>query len=258
MSHFEEKYHHESQDKEKERREIERLCEGEPEAISILSGGIAKRDRGGENIRYTSGAYKDPDVAGLLSGGKARVIAAAEITHFYPQATVITNSKVYENAPSDARIMEQELERYGVPSTRILLQENSYSTFTELIELVKYVAENGWHHVAVVTNEFQIPRAQEFLRQIDTLRDPYGASEDPVFRAAIPAYHALKPKIVFVPAEAVLPLRDEHYQGVIDRAKASPEWEERVKREVSGLQKLQAGTYWKEAERKTKEPIRLE
>src|SRR5215469_6226799 len=125
-----------------ERQEIERLCGGTPDALSILSGSVVKRELRGGTARYSSGSYEELDVAGLLNGGKARVIAAAEIARFYPDVTIIANGNTYENAPPDARIIKEELGRYGASLDHVLLQEKSYSTFTELVELVKFVAEH--------------------------------------------------------------------------------------------------------------------
>jgi hypothetical protein len=109
----------------------------------------------------------------------------------------------------------------------------------------------------IVTNEFHVPRAQELLRHVDTLRDPYGVSMDPDFRAALPVFRERAPEIVFVSAEAVLLLRNPSYQRIVDRAKASPEWQKRAAKEAQGLKQLQEGTYWHGVEPKKKEPFRL-
>jgi len=240
-----------------ERRAIERLCGGTPDAVSILSGSVVKRDLRNGGARYSSGSYAELDVAGLLNGGKARAIAAAEIARFYPCVAIIANGHTYENAPSDARIMKEELGRFGASTDHVILQEKSYSTFTEFVELVKYVAEHKWRRIVIVTNEFHIPRAQELLRHIDSLRDPYGVSMDPDFRAALPAFRDRAPEIVFVSAEAVLLLRNPSYQRIVDRAKASPEWQKRAAKEAQGLKQLQQGTYWHGVEPKKKKPFRL-
>ena len=226
------------------RSEIERLCGGTPDVLSILSGSIVKRQLWNGRLRYSSGSYTELDVAGLVSGGKARVIAAAEIARFYPGVIILANGNTFENAPPDARVIKEELTRYGASHRRVLLQQMSYSTFTELVELVKLVAEHKWHRIAIITNSFQVPRAQELLKQIHILHDPYGASKDPDFRAGLPVFNELAPRIVFVAAEAVLPLRSRRYQKLIDKATGRPEWQERAARETQGLKQLQEGTYW--------------
>ena len=240
-----------------ERRAIERLCGGTPDAVSILSGSVVKRQLRHGGARYSSGSYAELDVAGLLNGGKARAIAAAEIARFYPDAAIIANGHTYENAPADARIMREELGRFGATTDHVILQEKSYSTFTEFVELVKYVAEHKWRRIVIITNEFHIPRAQELLRQIGNLRDPYGVSLDPDFRAALPVFRERAPEVRFVSAEAVLLLRNPSYQRIVDRAKASPEWQKRAAREAQGLKQLQEGTYWNGVELKKKQPFRL-
>src|SRR5215469_17381970 len=92
-----------------ERQEIEKLCGGEPDALSILSGSVVKRGLREGSARYSSGSYEELDVAGLLNGGKARVIAAVEIARFYPNMAIIANGNTYENCPRDAEIMQLEL-----------------------------------------------------------------------------------------------------------------------------------------------------
>jgi hypothetical protein len=247
----------ESERNQAERREIEKLCGGTPDALSILSGSVVKRGSREGSARYSSGSYEELDVAGLLNGGKARVIAAVEIARFYPNMAIIANGNTYENCPPDAEIMKQELKRYGAPPDHVLLQLRSYSTFTEFVELVKFAAEHKWRRIVIITNEFQIPRAQQLLRQIDTLQDPYGVSQDPDFRAALPAFRELAPVVGFVSAEAVLPLRNPCYQKIVDQAKASREWQKRAAKEAQGLKQLQEGTYWNGVEPKKKEPFRL-
>jgi len=247
----------ESEHDSPKRREIERLCGGTPDALSILSGSVVRRELRNRTARYSSGSYNELDVAGLLNGGKARVIAAAEIARFYPNLAIIANGNTYQNAPPDARIMKEELGRYGASLNHVLLQEKSYSTFTEFVQLVKFVADHKWRRIVIVTNEFQIPRAQELLRQIDTLQDPYGVSKDPDFRTALPVFRELAPEVVFVAAEALLPLRHSWYQKIVDRAKASPGWKKRAAKEGQGLKQLQDGTYWKDVEPKKKQPFRL-
>ena len=242
---------------EAKRRQIHKLCGATPDALSILSGSLAKRELRNGRTRYSSPSYQELDVAGLISGGKARVIAAAEIAPFYPDVPIIANGHTYENAPADAGIMKEELGRYGISANNVFLQKQSYSTFTELLELVKFVAEHGWRRVLIITNEFQIARAQEMLRQIETLQDPYGASQDPAFRAAVPTFRKLAPEVAFVAAEAVLPLRHRCYQKIVNRAKASPLWEERIAREAQGLKQLHQHTYWNGVTPKKKEPFRL-
>jgi uncharacterized SAM-binding protein YcdF (DUF218 family) len=239
-----------------ERLEIERLCGGTPDVLSILSGSVVKRELRHDNARYSSGSYGELDVAGLLNGGKARVIATAEIARFYPNVAIIANGNTYENAPSDAQVMKEELGRFGVSTDHVLLQEKSYSTFTEFVELVKFVVRHKWRRIVIITNEFHIPRAQELLRQLDTLQDPDGVSQDADFRAALPVFHELSSELVFVSADAILPLRNPRYERIVDQAKASPEWQERAEREVQGLKQLQEGTYWSRVEKK-KKPFRL-
>ena len=226
------------------RAEYERLCEGEPNAFYILSGGILL---GGteENPRYRSNVYSELDYHGYLGGGKARSIAAAEMAKYLPGAKVIANSWVSKDTDSDAKVMAREIEHMGIQKERIILQENSYSTFTEMIELLKIIEKNNWHHVAVVTNEFQIPRAKAMLERMDTLHDPNGAWQDPEFQKSLKKMKEKSVKIVFVSAEEVLPIRSKHYTRIVEEAKTSDAWKKRVEVEMRGVKQLEDELYWK-------------
>lgn len=117
----------------------EKIVGGKPDAIFILSGGIVQTDKG----RSKSTAYPEHDYLGFTGGGKARVVAAAELAQFFPDSKIIANS--YVTTPDDkvephARVYKEELLRLGVQEDRILIQENSFNTITEIIEMVKLAA----------------------------------------------------------------------------------------------------------------------
>ena len=70
-------------------------------------------------------------------------------------------------------------------------------------------------------------------------------------------FRELRPEVVFVSAEAVLPLRNPSYQKIVDQSKAGPEWQKRAAKEARGLKQLEEGTYWKGVKPRKKEPFRL-
>ncbi len=233
----------------KKREEIERLCEGTPEALYILSGITEKIDPKSGQKSYRPGSYADVDWKGFLSGSKARALAAVELAKYFPDTIIAVNSNTYNindsSAPTDATVMSEYIENKGVNPERIIRQDKSISTFTELIELIKYIHKHAWNHVVVVTNEFQIPRAKEMLKQIETLKDPASAWQDPVFRAAVEYLKATSPKITFVSAEDILPLRDARYAALIKEAKTTETWKRREAVEEKAVTQLRGGNYWK-------------
>lgn len=234
---------------EEKRAHLERLCEGPPEAIYLLSGVSEVQDVRSQEKKYKPGSYADVDWKGYMTGGKARALASIELAKYFPNATVAVNSNTFQTrnpeAPTDADVMAEYVERKGVQPERILKQDRSTTTFTELIELVKYIAEHEWQHVAVVAGETQKPRAEEMLRQIATLQDPEGAWQDPAFQAALEKVQQLGPKIVVVSSEDVLPLRDERYAEVIAQARETETWKVREKLDQGAVEDLRAGRYWR-------------
>lgn len=228
---------------------IERLCEGQPDALYLLSGisEITNPETGEKT--YKPGSYKDVDWKGYMTAGKGRALAIVELAKCFPDAVVAVNSNtfgVYDpNAPTDAGVMAEYIENKGVPPERIMRQDRSSTTFTELIELVKYIAQYRWKHAVVVAGETQKPRAEEMLRQIATLQDPAGAWEDPDFRAALEEIKLIDPKITFVSAEGVLSLRGRLYASVIAAARNTETWKIREALDMKALEDLKTGKYWK-------------
>ena len=68
-----------SEDKEKKTIYKELVGSQAPDAIFILSGGTVKRERG-----TTTAAYTDLQGEYGVLGGKARIIAAAELAEKFP------------------------------------------------------------------------------------------------------------------------------------------------------------------------------
>lgn len=228
---------------------IELLCGGKPDVLYLLSGVSEIIDPETGQKTYKPGSYKDVDWNGYMTGGKGRALAITELAKRFPDAKVAVNSNTFNihnpEAPTDAEVMAEYVERIGIPPEKIIKQDRSTTTFTELIELVKYIAEHQWGHAVVVAGETQKPRAEEMFRQIATLRDPAGAWEDPEFRAALEDIKVINPKITFVSAEDVLPFRDERYEKVIAEARNTETWQIREALDEKAVKDLETGKYWK-------------
>src|SRR3972149_6100479 len=118
---------------------IERLCEGQPDALYLLSGVSEITDPKTGEKSYKPGSYKDVDWNGYMTGGKGRALAIVELAKYFPDAAVAVNSNTFNvhdsEAPTDAEVMAEYVERKGVPPKKIMQQDRSTTTFTELIEL---------------------------------------------------------------------------------------------------------------------------
>ncbi len=244
MTNFEQPVSNSSSDLEKNKRDqLEKLCEGVPDAIYILNA-VTKTENG-----YKVGSYADADWKGFLSGGKPKALAGLELAEQFPDATVAVNSMTFkisdQEAPTDAQVMADYLEQQGLSSERVVMQTNSQNTFEELVELIKSIQKYGWQHVAVVATETQKPRTIEMLRQIETLVDPRGASKEPVFREALEYLKDHTPKITVVSSEDILPIRSSAYKAVIEKARETDLWKTRQALDEQALRQLREGTYWK-------------
>jgi hypothetical protein len=234
-------------DKEKF-EQYKKLCGGTPDAFYLLSRGIVEVE--GCPGEYKSGGYEDLDVHQLLSGGSAVSSAGATLHHYFPEVFIVANSKLPENIEpvSNARVFQKELIEQGVNPEKIILQENSYSTFTEIGELVKLIVNKSLKHVVVITNEFHIKRAKVLLDRIDLLKDLNGYWQEESFQTALKKFKESQPepKISFVSAEDILSLYNQDYTEMIEKLKKSKEWEKRVASEERGIADILKGTYWSE------------
>ncbi len=228
-------------DQEK-RQTYENLCGGTPDAIYILARVPV---RSGTVQRLKSGSYKDPDLfPPLISGGRARTVAGAELHKYFPDADIVTNSWLKDKSPvSIAWTMAQELTRSGVNEEKIELQENSYSTYTELVEMMKLAMDKGWKNIAVVLNEFQIERATEMLCHIARLRDPKGYWQDA--EKIISAFQASGTQVHFVSAEDVLIHTSPRHKKIVEEAKALPGWKQTLDIEREAARQVRDDEYWK-------------
>lgn len=250
-----ERVNHEHEREEK-RAQCERLCKGVPEAVFVLSGGIKQVSRGGEPV-FASNAYGDADPHGLLAGSKGRVMATVELADVFPDAQIVTNSMFPTDepeAPSHAAVMAEEMQRHGIASDRIVRQEESMSTLTELQALVRMIVERQWKQIAVVTNGYHIPRCEEILRQLLHPESVKLYTQSTSFSKALEQFHAseqwvlqtiaeTRPSIVFVSAEDVLPIRDDHYRALVARVTVTEAYQKRVAVETQAVLDLQQGLY---------------
>lgn len=212
----------------------------EPDAFFVLSGGIKLKSAEGGDQGYKSLSYADSDTdyAGLVTGGKARVFAAAKIAKYFPESIIVTTSRVEENAPSHAQVMADELAFRGVPKERIVLEEKSRSTITELIEIVKMTISRNWHEVAIITSDYHLPRVREMLERLEDL----SGDSDPDFTES---WHEFRDqvKVDFIAAEAILESTNEHYKRLLAKVRDSEAYKQRLEAEKKGLGDLQAGRY---------------
>lgn len=211
------------------------LLSGTPNVIFILSGGIKKNRRG-----YKSPSYNEIDHAGLVTGSKARVIAAAEISKSFPKTIIVTTSSVNPNEPTHANVMTQELKRLKVPESKIVREEQSYDTLSEMVEMIKLASEKEWFRIVAITSRYHIPRVQEMYNR---LRSIIPKEDAPEFYEALEQLEKRGSSVKFVAAEDILPHRSHRYKNLIAEVENTSGYIERVEAEKRGLEALRSGNY---------------
>lgn len=231
---------------EEKKKAIERIVEGSPDAIFVISGDIVPNSIEGREDEFRSPGYADLDYRDLITGGRARVIASSELARCFPAANIITTSYALgkEDRPTHASVMARELRELGIEDGRIILEEKSYNTLTELQEMVQLIFQNKWKSVAVVTSDYHIPRMEllfEKLKELSSEKERDHLSEK--VDEALRYINELGVVIQFVSAEDILPIRSSHYAGLISKVRETDAYKLRVQMEQKGVEQLKEGTY---------------
>lgn len=207
-----------------------------PDAIFSFSGGIKYDSNSG---KYRTLAYSELSEHGLVTGSKTRVIATAEIAKVLPEVTIVTNSfnRFDSEEPTMASVIHQELVNRGVSPERLDSEELSFSTLTQIKEMVIKAVDQNWTKLIAVTNTYHLPRIREMNRQLDVIID------DEVFQAALKIFKERGGKVEYIGSEDIIRLVSSHYKKYLDEAEKTQGFTTTVAAEAQGLSDLQAGKY---------------
>jgi len=252
----------------------EQLGEITPDVFFVLGGGNRKvTDSKGRKSHKTS-PYKGRFFPEKTGGAKARPLAAVELSEFYPGAKIVTMSHRPKNLfqlaeqttqptdyPTFAHVLSDDIQRAGVNRDRIIEKPEPTSTLTEIMEVVKLSAQNDWQNVAVITNGYQVERAQRLL---DILKDgekrillknqlqflfKIGEESDLFNREwqkledALSKFKTNNVRVVFVSSENVLKKRSPHYESLINELMELDGYKNVVEQERVGNGKIAEGAY---------------
>lgn len=193
-----------------------------PDAIITLTGGsVAEQDPQTGKMTYRSTTYADGDAFGAL-GGLARVQATARLARQFPRAFVVTTSRRDDEQPTHARVAADELVALGVPLERIILEELSVNTKTQVEESLRIARKRGWERVFFMSNEYQLERVRAFVERL---------SERPMC------------EIAYQSAEEILVKNDPAFATEFARIKASEPYRRRLVSEARGLAAIRRGDY---------------
>lgn len=198
-------------------------------AYALLPAGIKQNP---------SGIWESTDLSAAdarlgAPGGKLRVYAAAILMQENPDWLLITGGDMGYDVgegkptahPTLADILQRELLEIGVPSERIILERNSNTTYQELQELQRIVAEHGIVHVSIVSNRWHMPRLEAMIEA---------------------KFADLKKRadLLVIMAEDVLIADDpKRWRQLITDGYASQFMIERAVQEQLGVAQIRAGTY---------------
>ena len=203
-------------------------------AIAVLGGNLVKDQSG----KWRTTNFEEGDIFGAL-GDRLRVVAAHK---FYighqktnPNLSIIvsgSNERVDPEgaAPPIAEILKKELIELGVAPDRILEDKKSTGTRQQLEGLEKLSAKLNLESVAVLSNQYHLPRILAIIEH------------DPLFVNLKKMLEAKK--LILVSAEKVLLDHDcVNWEQIITRAYESDSMKQRIKLEEDGVRQIQSGAY---------------
>ena len=215
-----------------------------PQAVFILSGGIvpnksADKQSNPEDNQFRSTSYKDTDPHGYIAGGKARVVAGAEIAKRFQDPVIVATSRFEPDQPTHALVQQTELLQRGVDKERILLEEESNNTLTELTELVKLANSKDWKQIVAITSDYHTPRCNEMWNRLEDLLK----NKDPEIQENLERFKEGGRRLALVSAEEVLSLIDSKYSRLFEEVRKTPAYQSRLAAESKGLHDLINNTY---------------
>jgi len=193
-----------------------------PDAIIILSAGfIAEKDEKLGKTIYRSTTYEEGDAFGTL-GGYARVQAAVELAKKYSKAFLVTTGKEGPQGMSAAKIQASELEVLSVSSDRIILEEQSVNTKTQIEEALRIAEDYTWKEIVFITNKYHIKRVQLFVEHYKK---------------------NLACKITYQDAESVLAKSDPLFMKEFKKIQNAQAYRVRLESEKRGIEAIRKGIY---------------
>jgi len=193
------------------------------EVVVVLGGNIIK-----SGDRYITTPYEKGTKKSF--GAQGRVIAAALLYHLgVSDCLLLSTGKTDpedQGAPSEASVMKAELLAYGVPETRMHLEENSKTTEENARELVKLLTTEKFKEkrtIGVITSSWHIKRTAAFLNR--------------------EGVHAESRKIKYVSSDTMIRRYLPEFRDDIHLIYQRQEMKDRIQDERNGYNALKKGTY---------------
>lgn len=210
-----------------------------PEAIIVLSAGTIKESREEGVVSYRSTRVDEGDSFGIL-WNEARVIAAAELAAYFPKSIIITTSVRSAGEPTHAAILRDELEQFSVSRNRVILEERSTNTLSQIGEVMKIIYEKKFKHVVFIVGEYQVSRVRAMYEYFESLTQPTAETKQ-----SVKEVKGSGVQVQFIAAESILPYRDKKFIKIIDEMRKTPAYAKRLQSEERGVAMIKSGEYGK-------------
>lgn len=238
------------EDEQFQRNQImyEKLIGFVPEMIVLVPGGIVKEVEQDGAVRYRSTRIDEGDAFGIL-WGEARVLATVEIAMHFPKAMIMATG-AHHHGQTQATVFRDELEQFSISRDRIVLEDKTTNTLSQIGEVMSFVYKKGIKKVVFITNEYHILRARAMYEYFESLTQP-----DAEIKRIVREIKSSDVLVQFIAAESILPYRDKKFIEIIDKMKKSPAYEKRLQNEERGTAMVKSGEY---REKETKIEDKLE
>jgi len=207
----------------------------EPDALFPLSGSITQRESG----KWTTLNGSDVSEHGLVTVGRARVVAVTELADIFPEAPIVANSynRFDPHEPTMASIVKSELIQRKVDPNRIILEEDSFSTITQFTEMIKMAVQKNWHKITVLTNEYNLPRATMQFDNLDSI------VKDAEFQGILQVFKEHDGIVSIIDADTIMRIMSDHFAHYLDDVSQTEPYQETVRKEKQGIEDLKKGEY---------------
>ncbi len=222
------------------------LVEGAPDAFFIFAGAMKYDETKGGYVTASFDTHDENSALAtgvpLPSGGRDRVLVACGMHGVFPEAYLVAMSKTRDgNKPTYASVTRKELLEKGVDDHRILLQDASVDTVTELKETARLAIERGWSNAVLIVSKWQVPRAEALLNHIEDFAD---RDEDKLLSSFANAIKTGTLLVQFLDTTTVLSTINDTYRRFFEETLASDSgMQARIRAEAEGLRQIVEGTY---------------
>ncbi len=198
--------------------------------VVILGGGLVNDKKTG--IWRTTGFYEGDKFG--VDGSRLRVVAGALLFKKSPESIIIASGgkgqlKKVKGVATLAVVIKRELMALGIPARKIIKEEKSSNTYTQLLELSKLTRNSKFNikQILIVSNSWHLMRIELMAKFFPPL-------------VKLPTQKFVK----FLSAEKVcLKYQSMNWRNIINKAYHSAAMKKRISLERAGIRDIKNGKY---------------